>query len=114
MRNTVLQNCVSTNRVSPTRAPGRGQIHSRGASQRANGTQAAGNQVTFLLGLRALLHTMYWSGHRPGWIEHDAQEICRHTLEAIRALLQRNCTLVSSLLCVSITNQREIYVVFDR
>jgi len=57
---------------------------------------------------------MYWSGHRPGWVEHDAQEIYRNTLEAIRALLQRNCMLVSSLLCVSITNQRETFVVFDR
>ena len=90
MRNTVLQNSVSANRVLPTRALGRAQIHSRGASQRANGTQAEGNHVTFLLGLRALFHTMYWSGHRPGWVEHDAQEIYRNTLEAIRALLQRN------------------------
>ena len=33
-------------------------------------------------------HEQYYP--RPGWAEHDAPEIYRNTLEAIRALLQRN------------------------
>ena len=45
---------------------------------------------------------------RPGWVEHDAEEIYHNTLAAIEKLP------LDDLLCLSITNQRETIVVFDR
>jgi glycerol kinase len=45
---------------------------------------------------------------QPGWVEHDAEEIYQNTLAAVAKLK------VGNLLCVSITNQRETVVVFDR
>ena len=58
-----------------------------------------------------------WRGHRqlypqPGWVEHDADEIWRNTLEACRELLARHDA--SRVEQVSLTNQRETVVVFDR
>ena len=57
-------------------------------------------------------HRQYYP--RPGWVEHDAEEIWRNTLEALDTLLGRNADRVGELLCVAITNQRETIVVFDR
>jgi len=51
---------------------------------------------------------------RPGWVEHDADEIWFQTLAAIRDVAKRNPTKLSTLACLSITNQRETVVVFDR
>ncbi len=51
---------------------------------------------------------------RPGWVEHDAAEIYRNTLQAVAALLARNKDRQDSLLCLSITNQRETIVIFDK
>ena len=45
---------------------------------------------------------------QPGWVEHDAEEIYRNALAAVAALKPDN------LLCLSITNQRETVVVFER
>ena len=45
---------------------------------------------------------------QPGWVEHDAEEIWQNTFLAIRKLK------LDDLLCLSITNQRETIVVFDR
>ena len=46
---------------------------------------------------------------RPGWVEHDAEEIWTNTQNALRSLPLREPPL-----CLSITNQRETIVVFDR
>lgn len=51
---------------------------------------------------------------QPGWVEHDAAEIYRNTLQAVATLLERNQERQDSLLCLSITNQRETIVVFDK
>lgn len=51
---------------------------------------------------------------QPGWVEHDAAEIYRNTLQAVATLLERNKERQDSLLCLSLTNQRETIVVFDR
>ena len=51
---------------------------------------------------------------RPGWVEHDAEEIYRNTLAAIRGLLERQPSYRDQLLCLSITNQRETVVVFEK
>jgi glycerol kinase len=51
---------------------------------------------------------------RPGWVEHDAEEIYRNTLQAIRTLLDRQPSYRSRLHCLSLTNQRETVVVFEK
>lgn len=51
---------------------------------------------------------------RPGWVEHDPEEIYRNALEVLGRLLERNAALKPALRCLSITNQRETVVVFDR
>lgn len=51
---------------------------------------------------------------KPGWVEHDAEEIYQNVLQAVRALLENNTSVLDDLLCLSITNQRETIVVFDR
>jgi len=51
---------------------------------------------------------------QPGWVEHDADEIWFQTLAAIRDVAKRNQTRLSKLVGLSITNQRETVVVFDR
>src|SRR2546426_201130 len=45
---------------------------------------------------------------QPGWVEHDAEEIWTNTLEVIRQIK------ADDPICLSITNQRETIVVFDR
>ena len=49
---------------------------------------------------------------QPGWVEHDAEEIYRNTIAALRALLEK--TAPDNPVCLSITNQRETIVIFDR
>ena len=51
---------------------------------------------------------------RPGWVEHDAEEIYSNIQSVIRALLECNSDLWNNLLALSITNQRETFVIFDR
>ena len=51
---------------------------------------------------------------RPGWVEHDAEEIFANTLAAIRQLVDHIGPKVADIGLVSITNQRETFVVFDR
>jgi glycerol kinase len=51
---------------------------------------------------------------QPGWVEHDAEEIWINTLAAAREVLSRHPTALRDLACVSVSNQRETVVVFDR
>ncbi|OGO64492.1 MAG: hypothetical protein A2030_11705 [Chloroflexi bacterium RBG_19FT_COMBO_50_10] len=51
---------------------------------------------------------------RAGWVEHDADEIFNNVLKVTSALLQRHYDQWNSLLALSITNQRETFVLFDR
>ena len=51
---------------------------------------------------------------RPGWVEHDAQVIYKNTLRAAGALLQKHPQWIPEITCLSITNQRETFVLFDR
>ncbi len=60
-----------------------------------------------------------WLIHRQiypsaGWVEHDAEEIFSNTLKVTSALLQRHTDQWNNLLALSITNQRETFVIFDR
>jgi glycerol kinase len=65
-----------------------------------------------LLDKTALPHRQIYP--RPGWVEHDAEEIYTNALQAIRDLLEKNPLQVKDLLCLSITNQRETFVIFER
>jgi glycerol kinase len=51
---------------------------------------------------------------RPGWVEHNAEEIFNNTLKVTSTLINRHPDQGKSLLALSITNQRETFVLFDR
>jgi glycerol kinase len=51
---------------------------------------------------------------QPGWVEHDAEEIWQNVLAVIREVAGRNPDKLTQLACLSITNQRETVLVFDR
>src|SRR6478735_1625795 len=51
---------------------------------------------------------------QPGWVEHDAEEIWRNVLAVIGEIAKRNRAKLSKLAALSITNQRETVLVFDR
>jgi glycerol kinase len=51
---------------------------------------------------------------RPGWVEHDAEEIWQNVLAVIREMVARHRAKISKLAALSITNQRETILVFDR
>lgn len=65
-----------------------------------------------LLDKEARDHTQFYP--QPGWVEHDAEEIWTNVLTAVRALLARHPNEVADIVGVSLTNQRETVVVFDR
>lgn len=65
-----------------------------------------------LLDKTAISHQQIYP--QPGWVEHDAAEIYRNMMQAVSALLERNKKRIDGLLCLSITNQRETIVVFDK
>jgi glycerol kinase len=51
---------------------------------------------------------------QPGWVEHDAEEIWKNVLAVIGEIAKRNRTKLAKLAALSITNQRETVLVFDR
>jgi glycerol kinase len=51
---------------------------------------------------------------QPGWVEHDAEEIWQNLLTVTGILIARNTEHIDDLVCMSITNQRETIVVFER
>ncbi len=51
---------------------------------------------------------------KPGWVEHDANEVWTRTQEVIRGCLEKSGVAAADLTAVGITNQRETTVVWDR
>jgi glycerol kinase len=51
---------------------------------------------------------------QPAWVEHDANEIWQNTLGTLQALLARQASRRAEIASLSIANQRETIVVFDR
>jgi len=51
---------------------------------------------------------------QPGWVEHDAEEIWKNVLAVIGEIAKRNRRKLAKLAALSITNQRETVLVFDR
>jgi glycerol kinase len=49
-----------------------------------------------------------------GWVEHDADEIYKNMITAISGLLQRHPDKRNNILALSLTNQRETFVIFER
>jgi glycerol kinase len=51
---------------------------------------------------------------RPGWVEHDANEIWTSQARVARAVLRQSKVRAESLAAIGITNQRETTLVWDR
>ncbi|GAB2699553.1 glycerol kinase GlpK [Paenibacillus thermoaerophilus] len=51
---------------------------------------------------------------KPGWVEHDAEEIWQKQLDVLKAVLIRNHVRPDRIAGIGITNQRETAVVWDR
>src|SRR3954453_21804952 len=51
---------------------------------------------------------------KPGWVEHDAEEIWRVTLAVARQAIRKAKIKAAALAAIGITNQRETTVVWDR
>jgi glycerol kinase len=51
---------------------------------------------------------------RPGWVEHDPEEIWERTQSVVRAALERAGLVAGHLAAIGITNQRETTVVWNR
>jgi glycerol kinase len=51
---------------------------------------------------------------RPGWVEHDAEEIYRNVLGCLGEIARAEPEAVRGAACLSLANQRETFVVFDR
>jgi glycerol kinase len=51
---------------------------------------------------------------RPGWVEHDAEEIWRNVEEVVRDALEKAELTTSDVVAVGIANQRETTLVWDR
>lgn len=65
-----------------------------------------------LVDQQALSHRQIYP--RAGWVEHDAEELFNNVVKASSILLQHHPDEINSLLAISITNQRETFVIFDR
>ncbi len=63
-----------------------------------------------MLAQTSLAHAQYYP--QPGWVEHDAGEIYRNTLGALRTLVEL-APQAREAICIGITNQRETVVVWD-
>jgi glycerol kinase len=57
-------------------------------------------------------HRQYYP--KPGWVEHDPEEIYVKTLEAIEMVLKTSKVTQKQIIALSITNQRETVVVWDK
>jgi glycerol kinase len=51
---------------------------------------------------------------QPGWVEHDAEEIWRRTLQVIEEAMAERALKAEDFAAIGITNQRETTVVWDR
>ncbi len=51
---------------------------------------------------------------RPGWVEHDAEEIYQNLLRVIRQTFQKKRIAPSRTAALGITNQRETFLLWDR
>ena len=64
-----------------------------------------------LISRKNVVHKQYYP--KPGWVEHDPEEIYANTIEAIRLLMAENKKQDASY-SLAITNQRETVVVWNK
>jgi len=57
-------------------------------------------------------HTQHYP--QPGWVEHDAEEIWQNTLHVLGTVAARQADRWSEVVALSITNQRETILIFER
>jgi glycerol kinase len=65
-----------------------------------------------LLDKEAKEHRQFYP--RPGWVEHDAEEIWQNTVAVLQTLVRRRADKSDAIASLSVTNQRETIVIFDR
>lgn len=70
------------------------------------------NEQCFLVNRVNVEHKQYYP--KAGWVEHDAEEIYRNTVEAIRRIVALSKDEDEVSYSLSITNQRETVVVWNR
>jgi glycerol kinase len=70
------------------------------------------SQTGELLDQKALQHRQIYP--QAGWVEHDPDEIYANLVSSVRSLLSGQPDLSRDLVSLSIANQRETFVVFDR
>jgi glycerol kinase len=51
---------------------------------------------------------------RPGWVEHDPEDIWMSQLDALKDAVYGSGTSIADVACIGITNQRETVIVWDR
>ncbi|AGC69669.1 glycerol kinase GlpK [Thermoclostridium stercorarium subsp. stercorarium DSM 8532] len=51
---------------------------------------------------------------KPGWVEHDPEEILENQIEVLRSVVEKCNISVNDILAVGITNQRETVVLWDK
>ncbi|HEY5585195.1 MAG TPA: glycerol kinase GlpK [Ruminiclostridium sp.] len=65
-----------------------------------------------IVGMKSVpLHQIY---PQPGWVEHDAVNIYKDQLSAIRSAIEEAGISPEKIACIGITNQRETVVVWDK
>lgn len=57
-------------------------------------------------------HKQYYP--KPGWVEHDPEEIYENTLKALREVVKESGVNLEDIITLSITNQRETVLVWDK
>jgi glycerol kinase len=65
-----------------------------------------------IVGRTSVDHKQYYP--QPGWVEHDPIEILNNTFKSVALLLKKTKIAPSDITSVSITNQRETVVVWDK
>lgn len=65
-----------------------------------------------LLNRISLPHEQFYP--QPGFVEHDPEEIYKNTADGIKEILQKTKIDPALLVCLSITNQRETSLIWDR
>jgi glycerol kinase len=81
--------------------------------------QSTSGTKTLLIDKKGTIRGQYAVEHKqiylqPSWVEHDPMEIYRNVLQAIREVLRETGTSASQLAAITVTNQRETAVVWDR
>lgn len=81
--------------------------------QSTSGTKAViFNQHAELVGRANKEHRQYYP--KPGWVEHDPEEIFQHTVQVIKEVVELSGVPQTAIRCISLTNQRETVVVWDK